>query len=299
MQIAEHLIAAILSRRLNPGPLQVKMRIDQRLGFDIFPLQQQLPDFGQIFICVRSVGVLPRAGPDGTFVEHNSLFVHAAEHHRAQPPIAQRRRFREICCRGVEPDRCFRREYHFRRRKTFGRQCARVKIENDATVFIFIKSFIQPQNESATRRNLMPPLIRISQRYDSHLHVGILAFGNYQPMWKLLECGQIQIYRQGAIRSVDARNEPAFAGTSRKNGNFSRLANQAFGFIPARGSIAEDLQRLRRQRFKKFRLVGVMNDAGGKNQCSRQFDARPWLSGRIFWASRQPASRPSDRRHCG
>src|ERR1017187_6093703 len=68
------------------------------------------------------------------------------------------------------------------------------------------------------------------------------------------------------IGAIDARDEPAMAGTPRKDGYLARLAFQTPGFIPARGSVTENLQGLRRKRFKKFRLVGVMNNPGSENQ---------------------------------
>jgi len=35
--------------------------------------------------------VTVRAGPHGAFVEHDALFVHAAENHRADAPVAERK----------------------------------------------------------------------------------------------------------------------------------------------------------------------------------------------------------------
>ena len=59
--------------------------------------------------------------------------------------------------------------------------------------------------------------------------------------------------------------------TSGENGDLSRLADQTFCFVPARRRITENLQRFRRQRFKKFGFVGVMDDAGRENDGGGQF----------------------------
>ena len=59
MQIAEHLVATILGAA-GTGTFAGEVRVDQRLGFDIFPFEQQAADFRQI-LCRRPAGRHPGA----------------------------------------------------------------------------------------------------------------------------------------------------------------------------------------------------------------------------------------------
>jgi len=83
----------------------MKFAFTSGLGFRISFLRAIAFDFGQNFVRLRPVSLLTRARPNGLSFKTSSPRFHAAEHHRTEPTVAERRRFSEICGGGIEPNR--------------------------------------------------------------------------------------------------------------------------------------------------------------------------------------------------
>src|SRR5882757_5659028 len=89
---------------------------------------------------------------------------------------------------------------------------------------IFPLLFVQSENESAAWRQRVLPVRGHRERSGGHLHGGVRAFRDQQPLWEFLERRQIQVHGQRFTGSIDSGDEPAFAGALRENGNLPRLA---------------------------------------------------------------------------
>ena len=77
------------------------MPAHQFLRLGVLSLAQQTADFRQNGSSSLAVGVLRRAGPHGTFVEHNAFFIHTTENHRSDAPVAERGGLEEALGRRV------------------------------------------------------------------------------------------------------------------------------------------------------------------------------------------------------
>jgi hypothetical protein len=53
-----------------------------------------------------------------------------------------------------------------------------------AVHFSFQTLFVQSENETSAGRNLVPPVVGISEHGDTNLKAGVFTFGNHQPMPK-------------------------------------------------------------------------------------------------------------------
>ena len=83
----------------------MKLALTSFSRLDVLPLEQQPPDLRQDLVGVRSIGVLRGTGPDGAFVQHDTLLVHAAKHHRPDASVAERQRLVKTGRWSVEPER--------------------------------------------------------------------------------------------------------------------------------------------------------------------------------------------------
>ena len=109
-QVAQRLVAAERQihavRMAGALALTGEIRVDQLLRLDVLALKQQPPNLRQGLVRVGPIRlVVTRAGPDGTFVEHDPLFIDAAKHHRANAPVAERQRLVKARGRFVKPER--------------------------------------------------------------------------------------------------------------------------------------------------------------------------------------------------
>ena len=129
----------------------------------------------------------------------------------------------------------------------------------------------------------MLPFVCIGQRHYRDLHVGVLPFGNREPMMEFFEGRQVQIHGQRIAGPVNTGNVPAPTGTPREDGDFARITYEATGFIPTRGCIAENLQHRWRKRFEEFRAIGVMNDSAGEDERGGELMSGGSRSRVFFW----------------
>src|SRR3984957_8433485 len=130
---------------------------------------------------------------------------------------------------------------------------------------VYMKLTIQAENETALRRNLVPPGGRIFHLGRLDLHLRVCTFGDHDSVRKSFERGQIQADWQHSRSSIDAGNEPTRARPARKNGGSSGFAHKTARFIPARRRVSKYLERFRRQGLEKFRLVSIVNDSAGED----------------------------------
>lgn len=77
------------------------------------------------------------------------------------------------------------------------------------------------------------------------LHLRICTFGDHDSMGESFERGQIQADWQRPGGSINTGDEPTCARQPGKNGGSSGFAHKTASFIPARGRVPKNPERLR------------------------------------------------------
>ena len=96
-----------------------------------------------------------------------------------------------------------------------------------------VKLFVQPKNKTATRRNLCCHWFESPSAVTTTCIFASAASVIARTVLEFFERGQIQGHRQEIIHAVDARNEPAFAGSPGKDRQVAPVRPPGISFRPS------------------------------------------------------------------
>jgi len=100
-QVSEGLVA------LGEDPLSHDCFLDHALGLDVLAVEEHFADLGEMTERSRDIAFLRCAGPEGVFVELDSLVSCGAEDHASQPSVADGKSFDPLCGRAGIPQQRF------------------------------------------------------------------------------------------------------------------------------------------------------------------------------------------------